>query len=158
MAMQMQGAGLDKRRYPRLKHAFLVKFQCFGENNEPKGEVYKGFTRDVGKAGMLIGIKRNEVSGISELTPNKTRLKLLISIPADSPPVDAIATVKWTATEPEPDMLFFGVGYDKIGNAQHNMISRYIGRLRIKYKVFLWFAVLFAAVSIVSIYYILTTR
>ena len=129
------------RKYPRLHQAFLVKFQHLDENGEPKGGIHEGFTRNVGKGGMSIESRLEKARGMFEFTPGKSKIKLMISIPADAPPVDSIATIKWLTKVSEPafDVYFFGVEYDQIDGAQQQMIERHVNRLRRKRKFFLYF-------------------
>lgn len=158
--MNTQVQKIEHRRYPRLHQAFLVEFQHLDENGEPKGEIHEGFTRNVGKGGMSIESRLERKKEVFEFVPGKTKLKLCISIPADAPPVDSIATIKWSTKVSEPvfDVYFFGVEYDQIDGAQQQMIEKHVNRLRRKGKFFLYFFLLSAAFIIVFAYMILVPR
>ncbi|MFH0732698.1 MAG: PilZ domain-containing protein [Candidatus Omnitrophota bacterium] len=150
----------ELRRHKRQHQAFFVKFQHVDETGRAQGAVLTGVTQDVAKGGMAIESKIRKEDIFLEIIPNKTRLKLAISIPADAVPVDSIAMVKWLSkvSEPDSDTYFFGVEYEKIGNAQQQMIERHIDRLRKKPKVFLYFFLLFTTLTVAFTYFILIAR
>jgi len=158
--MDTQAQKIEHRRYPRLHQAFPVKFQLLDENGEPKGEIYEGFTRNVSKGGMSIESRLERKKEVFEFVPGKTKLKLCTSILADAPPVDSIATIKWSTKVSEPafDVYFFGIEYDQIDGAQQQMIEKHVNRLRRKRKFFLYFFLLSAAFIIVFAYMILVPR
>ena len=114
--MDIQTQKTEHRKYRRLHQVFPVKFQYLGENSKPKGEIFEGFTRDVGKGGMSIEVRFAREKGALEFIPGKTKLKLTINIPPDSAPVDSIATVKWSTkiSEPVSDIYFLGVEYEQM--------------------------------------------
>ncbi len=150
----------EQRKYPRMHQAFLVKFQPLDENGRPWGNIFQGFTKNVAKGGMLIESRVDKKQKPLKFTANKSKLKLLISIPPDSVPIDSTATVRWSTKVSEPafDTCFFGVEYDQIGNAQQRMMQRYINRLRRKPRIFLYFFLLSISLIIVFTYFILVIR
>ena len=150
----------EQRKYPRTHQAFLVKFQPLDENDKPWGGIFQGFTKNIAKGGMLIESRIDKKQEPLKFTPNKSKLRLLISIPPNSVPIDSTATVRWSTKVSEPafDTCFFGVEYDQIDNAQQRMIQRYINRLRKKPRIFLYFSLLSISFIIVFTYFILVVR
>lgn len=158
--MPAQAQKIEHRRHPRLHYAFPVKFQYLDETGKPQGSVFEGFTRNVARGGLSIETRLEREKVRLEFSPGKTKLKLSVSIPADSVPIDSTATVKWTTivSEPEFDTYFFGVEYDRIDNAQQRMIARHIERLRWKPKLFFYFFLFVITFAIVFAYRILVGR
>lgn len=155
--MDAQIKKLEQRKYLRIHITFPVRFQHLNVNGKPEGEIFQGFTRNVSKGGMFIESRLDKKAKLCEFIPDKTKLKLIINIPPDSAPIDSTAIVKWAGRVSEPafDTCFFGVKYDQIDNAQHRMIERYIKRLHHKPKIFLYFFLLFTALTIAFTYFIL---
>ncbi|MBN1406023.1 MAG: PilZ domain-containing protein [Candidatus Omnitrophica bacterium] len=153
-------AKIENRRHPRVHQAFFVDFQLLDESGQPYGSVYRAITRNVAKGGLSIQCELDREKDRLELIPYKSKLKVSIRIPHDAPPVDSVVTVKWMTKVSEPafDVYFFGVEYEKIDNIQQKMIERHIKRVRKSPRIFVYFFLLFTALTIVFTYILLIAR
>lgn len=151
---------LENRRHKRLNRVFPIKFQFIDETGKPTGKIYDAYTRDVAKGGMAVEYIRPHAELFPDFIIDKTKLKLQISIPADSPPVDSVATVRWFKKIPEQssDIYFLGLEYQQIGNLQQRMIEGHIKHLRNRPKFFLSFLFILTVLIIVSMYFALVAR
>lgn len=155
--MTSLAVGVNKRRYKRTHRKFSVGFQHIEEDGSVAGQILRGYTNNIAKGGMLIESRHEGKEKLRDLIPNKSKLRLFISIPPGSEPIDSVATVKWAKkiSEPEFETVFFGVEYNEIDNFQQRMMETYIDRLRRRPRFFLFFFLIFTALLIAFTYFIL---
>lgn len=127
--------GQDRRQYIRVDTVFPIEFQIVSDDRSIViSEIKEGFSRNIGKGGMCITTKVVKDATLSEFTPNKTKLKLIINIPANQEPLESFATVEWIEkfSGSLVDTYTIGVSYDFINESEYEKIIRYIKWLRLK--------------------------
>ena len=145
----------ESRKYIRLDTVFPIEFQVLKKDLKTDAELHEGFTRNVGKGGMCIFVKRAKGPKQSrlDLHPKETKLKLVVNIPLDKEPIECSARVEWLEKRSGRivDTWVFGVSYDSIDEKNYKKITDYVQWLRIKTRlIYSSIAILFLA-SVLSL-------
>ncbi|MEE8360394.1 MAG: PilZ domain-containing protein [Candidatus Omnitrophota bacterium] len=118
----------QKREYIRLESAFPVEFQNLApsENGEP--QIYQGFTRDVSKNGLCVETFTVRGKKMEGLTPNETKLRLIINIPSESESTVAQGTIRWInkTEDMTVDRYTMGISFDDIAKPDLENIMKHV--------------------------------
>ncbi|NQT90634.1 MAG: PilZ domain-containing protein [Candidatus Omnitrophica bacterium] len=150
----MKREGRDKRKYIRLGTVFPVDFQLVDRDKRATSDVLKGFTRDVSRGGMCVESRLRKGQKALNFALGKSRLKLIINIPAGLIVTNSFATVRWSekVTEDALDTYRFGVEYDEIDSDNQDMIYRHVLWLYKKPRVVTLFLVILVAMITLLMY------
>ncbi|MBN1872201.1 MAG: PilZ domain-containing protein [Candidatus Omnitrophica bacterium] len=143
----------ESRKYVRLDTVFPIEFQVLTKGAKESAELHEGFTRNVGKGGMCIFVKKAKdyKQDKLDLQPKETRLKLIVNIPLDKEPVECSARIEWLERRPGRvvDTYLFGVSYDQIDEKKYKKIIDYVQWLKFKTRfIYSAIAVLLVAATL----------
>jgi hypothetical protein len=118
----------QKREYIRLESAFPVEFQTIEGPTDREPQIYQGFTRDVSKAGICVETFTVRGKNLVNLSPNETRLRLIINIPSESETTIALGTVRWITKSEEMtvDRYSMGISFDEIAGPDLENIMKHV--------------------------------
>ncbi|NQT06092.1 MAG: PilZ domain-containing protein [Candidatus Omnitrophica bacterium] len=128
----------EKREYIRIDSVFPIEFQKIVESGEAEAPFRQGVTRDLSKDGMRIETVTVRGRDLAELSPDKTKLRMVINLPHDTHAVIATATVKWMhkVEESAVDRHIIGISYEDMAESDMERIIKYALWLRRKPDMF----------------------
>ncbi len=117
----------EKRRYLRLAHVYPVEFAFCNLQGQLISSWQQGFTCNISQGGICLNAQASSLV-VDHLKEEKERyLRLKISIPLFSPPVEAFSKVAWMAqqTESYPRGFLIGLQFLEIQKSQARRMLRY---------------------------------
>lgn len=126
----------EKRKYLRLAAAVPVKFQIVsipvkfqimsGDYSQTISGPFDGFIKNVGRGGLCVESKPLKIEKVHDFVPEKTRLKLMVSLP-DLGPIEGCGIVRWIQKHKNPlkDKFRFGVVYEDFPEAHRDRLIKY---------------------------------
>ena len=139
----------ERRKYVRLDSVFPVEFQLLSlDGNILLSEWIQGFTSDVGKGGMCLGVNNLKSELAVLIRTQQARLSLKIDMPIFGEPVKAQAKIAWIKDTPgQPRSYLIGLSYEVINTSHNAKILRYALAKKFFPAVSLSIIVLFAILA-----------
>ncbi len=145
----------ERRKYVRLDSVFPVEFQLLSlDGNILLSEWIQGFTSDVGKGGMCLGVNNLKSELAVLIRTQQARLSLKIDMPIFGEPVKAQAKIAWIKDTPgQPRSYLIGLSYEVINTSHNAKILRYALAKKFFPAVSLSIIVLFAIALAFNAYF-----
>jgi len=119
--------GAEQRKYVRIDTVLPVQFRLKSPDKKDFLSAWvQGFTSNISRGGLYLAVNNLKSEDYAVIQGKKAKACLEISAPFSGKPVNALASVAWSKSNPAVcEQYFIGLTYEEIDPRQNNMLMRY---------------------------------